>query len=419
METAMDVHTDLAGRPHLVGHMWAVLGRGQMRSTFQYDPSWLANPMGFALDPSLPLTRSTFHTPVGRELFGAISDSAPDKWGRVLLERYETMTAQRQGRTQRTLQAVDYLLGVNDLARQGALRFTLAGESVFLADPRLNPLPHIEQLPKLLASASRVGTDKEVLDDVRILLAPGSSVGGARPKACVYDKAGTLCLVKFPSPKDKWDVVLWEYLALRIAQDAGLTVPRFQLATFAGKHVLILERFDRKGSTRIPYISAMSMLELTYGESGSYEYLAEAIQMAGSDPQKDQRELFGRMVLNILINNTDDHMRNHGFLGQGAGWRLSPLFDLEPTPPVEKARFLNTAIHGSSTTASIDLALAASKNFNIPLSEAKAIAIKVARAVKNWSSHTRGIKICQNDKTLFASTIDHPDLANLLRMAPI
>ncbi|MEA4856169.1 MAG: HipA domain-containing protein [Solidesulfovibrio sp.] len=148
----------------------------------------------------------------------------------------------------------------------------------------------------------------------------------------------------------------WEYLALRIALDAGLTVPRFQLATFAGKHVLILERFDRKGSTRIPSISAMSMLELTYGEPGSYEYLAEAIQMAGSDPQKDQRELFGRMVLNILINNTDDHMRNHGFLRQGAGWRLSPLFDLEPTPPVEKTRFLNTAIHASSTTASIDIA---------------------------------------------------------------
>jgi hypothetical protein len=143
METAIDVYVDLAGRPQLVGHMWAVLGRGQMRSTFQYDQVWLANPMGFALDPSLPLTRFTFHTPVGREIFGAISDSAPDKWGRILLERYETMTAQSQGRTPRTLQAVDYLLGVNDLARQGALRFTLARESVFLADPRFkSPAPY-------------------------------------------------------------------------------------------------------------------------------------------------------------------------------------------------------------------------------------------------------------------------------------
>ena len=320
MEKAVLVYLDLRGSPHLVGRLWARTRKGKESATFEYDGTWLAHADRFALEPALTLSPGPFHTGSGKPLFGAIGDSAPDRWGRMLMRRAERRYADREGRTPRTLWEIDYLLMVDDEARQGALRFAEAERGPFLADDAA-AIPPLIELPRLLSAADHVAGDSDSDDDLRLLLAPGSSLGGARPKASVRDRDGHLMVAKFPHKQDEVDAVRWEAVALSLAAKAGIPVPAWRVEDVAGRPVLLLRRFDRPAGMRIPFLSAMSMLGAADNEMRSYLEFVDALRQHGAAPKEDMRALWRRIAFNILISNTDDHVRNHGFLYDGTrGW---------------------------------------------------------------------------------------------------
>lgn len=267
------VYIDLDGAPVLVGRLWVHVRRGRESTTFAYDRSWLRHPHRFSLDPALTLGPGTFHTEPDRPLFGAMGDSAPDRWGRALMRRAERRSA-AAGEHPRTLFELDYLLGVDDEAREGALRFAEREGGPFLAAGR-SRIPPMVALPRLLQAAEHVTSDRDTDEDLRLLLAPGSSVGGARPKASVRDRSGRLMLAKFPHLNDEFDVVTWEAVALTLAGRAGMPVPRWRLERVQERQVLVLERFDRSaGPARTPFLSALSMLGARDNETRSYLEIA-------------------------------------------------------------------------------------------------------------------------------------------------
>src|SRR6516225_3562537 len=245
MDTEALVYVDLDAVPHLAGRLWGRMRRGRDSATFEYDNDWLSNPVRFCLEPALQLGPGPFHTPANKSLFGAIGDSAPDRWGRVLMRRAERRRAEKAGETPRTLREIDYLLMVNDEARQGALRFAAQTGGPFLAADDAVSIPPLVELPRLLSAAEHVIGDSESDDDLRLLLAPGSSLGGARPKASVRDKDGHLAIAKFPHKGDEIDAVRWEAATLALAAAAGLAVPEWQLVAAGARPVLLLRRFDR------------------------------------------------------------------------------------------------------------------------------------------------------------------------------
>jgi serine/threonine-protein kinase HipA len=385
MDKEIFVYVDLDGTPHLTGHLWAHTRKGKESATFEYDRTWLSNPNRFSFDPLLTLAPGSFHTTADKALFGALGDSAPDRWGRVLMRRAERRRAEQAGETARTLQEIDYLLMVNDEARQGALRFSDREDGSFLAAQDAAKIPPLIGLPRLLSAAEHVADDTDSGEDLRLLLAPGSSLGGARPKASVRDKDGHLCIAKFPHKDDEINTVLWEAVALTLAEKAGIEVPSWRIETILGKPVLLLRRFDRIKNTRIPFLSAMSMLSAKDNEMHSYLEIADALRRYGSAAKEDQQALWRRIVFNILIANTDDHLRNHAFLYAGSnGWRLSPAYDLNPVPTDIKPRILSTAITEDDATGDIDLALQVASHFGLNAKNAKATIDEVKTALASW-----------------------------------
>ncbi len=274
----------------------------------------------------------------------------------MLIRRAERRRADRERQTPRTVREIDYLLLVDDEARQGALRFASAEGGPFLANPGEAKIPPMIELPRLLSAAQHVMDDEESDEDLRLLLAPGSSLGGARPKASVRDRDSSLAIAKFPNKNDEVNTVVWEAVVLSLAAKAGIPVPHWRLELVAGKPVLLLRRFDREAGGRIPFISAMSMLGARDNETHSYMEFVDALRQHGASPKRDMQALWRRIVFHVLISNTDDHLRNHGFLWSGpAGWRLSPAYDLNPVPVDIKPRVLTTAINESDAQASLQL----------------------------------------------------------------
>lgn len=381
------VSISLGGENICVGKLWFHI-RGQKESaSFEYDKGWLNHPERFALEPALKLTEGAFHTGQGLNLFGAIGDSAPDRWGRVLMRRSETLKAKEQNRSPRTLWEIDYLLGVNDEVRQGALRFSIAQDvSTFLSSNKQASIPPIVDLPKLLSATERFIAENESAEDLRLLLAPGSSLGGARPKASVRDKDGSLAIAKFPRKDDEFNVVVWEAVTLTLAQKAGIKVPSYRLDTICNKPVLIITRFDRSGNNRIPFLSAMSMIGARDNEQHSYLEMAYALAQNGASPAEDMRELWRRIVFTIMVSNTDDHLRNHGFIYERyKGWRLSPAYDINPTPIEIAPHVLTTSIDFYDNSASLETAIGVAKEFRLTHAEALLIIDEVNSAVKQWS----------------------------------
>jgi serine/threonine-protein kinase HipA len=286
---------------------------------------------------------------VGRSLFGAFADTAPDRWGRRLIDRTEAMSASEGGRTARSFSEADYLLGARDDMRQGALRYRRPGTDAFLATEETG-VPALLELGALLSAADALERDDPTSDQLRLLLRGGSSLGGARPKAHVIGRDGRPAIAKFPSTKtDDWDVIRWEFVALELAGLAGITTAGHQLERVDGTPVLVLPRFDRRADgQRIGYISAMTLLSATDGQTFDYLDIAEQIEADSDRPTDDLRELWTRAAYGRLISNTDDHLRNHGFLRGAAGWRLAPAFDVNPNP--QRAAFA-TAFAGDDTGA--------------------------------------------------------------------
>ncbi|MDR0878262.1 MAG: type II toxin-antitoxin system HipA family toxin [Treponema sp.] len=380
------------------GTLWSYYRNGRETASFEYFPEWLTLPERFALEPGLQLTEGAFHTPQGMSLFGAIGDSAPDRWGRILMRRNEERRVKKTGEAARTLTELDYLLGINDEARQGALRFSENPDGPFLSLPKRNAIPPLLALPKLLSATERFLDSKESDEDLKLLLAPGSSLGGARPKASVYEKNGSLAIAKFPRKNDEFNLVIWEAAALTLAHNAGIRVPAWHLEQVLGKPVLIIKRFDRSGPNRIPFLSAMSMLGAQDNESHSYLEIAYALSQYGAEPDKDLAELWRRIVFNILISNTDDHLRNHGFLYESPnGWRLSPAYDMNPTPLEMGPHILSTAIDFSGNEASLETALSVIADFRISKKDADTIIQTVSGVVKSWKTVARALGVHRSE----------------------
>lgn len=418
METEVLVYVDIGGTPHLAGRLWARVRKGRESATFEYDAGWLAYANRFALEPALTLGPGPFHTTSGRPLFGTIGDSAPDRWGRVLMRRAERRRAERVGETPRTLMEIDYLLGVDDEARQGALRFASQEGGPFLAEHEAARIPPLIDLPQLLSAAEHVVGDTDSDEDLRLLLAPGSSLGGARPKASVRDRDGHLAIAKFPHKDDEINAVLWEGVALRLAAKSAIPVPDWRIEHVLNKPVLLLRRFDRVQGERIPFLSAMSMLGASDNESRSYLEFVDALRQYGASPNQDMHELWRRIVFNILISNTDDHLRNHAFLYTGPdGWRLAPAYDLNPVPTDIKPRVLTTAIDLDDGAASLDLAMSVVGYFELDENKAHAIAAEVGMAVRTWREEAAQLGLTPAEIDRMASAFEHEDLKGALSLS--
>lgn len=415
MDREVFVYVDLRGEPILVGRLWAHVRRGRESATFEYDPGWLDHPERFALEPALPLGPGPFHTPPGAPLFGPIGDSAPDRWGRVLMRRAERWRARLAGEAPRTLNEIDYLLMVDDEARQGALRFATAENGPFLTEHDATRIPPLVELPRLLNAAEHVINDDESDEDLRLLLAPGSSLGGARPKASVRDHDGALAIAKFPHRDDDWDTVAWEAVALSLAAKAGIPVPDWRLEEIADKPVLILRRFDRAEALRIPFLSALSMLGARDNETHSYLEIVDALRQQGSRPKADIQQLWRRIVFTVLISNIDDHLRNHGFLYVGSdGWTLCPAYDLNPVPVDASPRVLSNAIDFDDQSASIELAFSVAEYFELNPDEAREVAAEVAGVVSEWREEAGRIGLTRGECERMASAFEHSNLRKAL-----
>ncbi len=411
-EREIDVHVDLDGVAVRAGRLCMRVLRGRESASFVYDTAWLTHPLRFALDPvHLPLSKGQFAAPAGRPLFGGISDSAPDRWGRTLMARKTRLAGER-----RTLFEADYLLMVDDTARQGALRFTIDGTGPFLASGQPH-IPPLVRLGELLFASDRVQDDEGDADALRLLLAPGSSLGGARPKASVLGNDGALSIAKFPARSDEWPVIVWEAVASQLARAAGVDVQQTQRVEVQGRAVLVGRRFDRRGERRIPFLSAMAMIGATDGEDEhSYLEIADAIRQHGAHVDRDLAELWRRMTFNVLISNTDDHLRNHGFLRAPDGWRLSPAYDLNPVPIDVKARVHALALDEQSPVASVDTLLAVVDYFGLTHARARGILGEAAAAVSDWRrvAGSLGLTAAQLDR--MASAFEHADLEAARRL---
>jgi serine/threonine-protein kinase HipA len=323
----------------------------------------------------------------------------------------ERRRAEREGGAPRALQEIDYLLLVDDEARQGALRFAEKESGPFLREQGGKRIPPLIELPKLLSAAEHVMEDKDTEEELRLLFAPGSSLGGARPKASIREKNGHLAIAKFPRKEDEINTVVWEAVALSLAQKSGIPVSKFRVEAIAGKPVLLLRRFDRDGERRIPFLSAMSMLGSRDRETRSYLEIVDALRQHGAAPQADMQALWRRLVFNTLISNTDDHLRNHGFLYEGqAGWRLSPAYDLNPMPTDIKPRILSTAINEDDNTASLALAVEVAGYFELDDGKARDIAKQVGKAVSKWRDEAARHGLAKGEIDRMTSAFEHDDL---------
>lgn len=379
MTEALIVSVEINGRTVDAGTAHIAVRRSSVSTSFQYDRSYLARHDAYSLDPGLPLFDGQHH--VGG-LPGAFTDCAPDRWGRNLIGKRIRAQAVRDGRTIPMVTEADYLTGVSDLTRQGALRFRSADGGPYL-DPD-DDVPKLVELPALVRAADLVAADgDDDLQAIKVLLAAGTgTLGGARPKASIRD-SNRLYIAKFPHHTDQWDVMSWEKTALDLAEQAGIETPARALHSVDGRSVLLLERFDREDGRRIGYLSAMTLVQARDGDEQDYVYLAEALPEFATATGRTLGELWRRIAFCVAIHNTDDHFRNHGFLRDGNGWRLSPIFDVNPNPDIAAPR--STAIGGAVTRRDeLEGLLANADTFGLDRHSARQVLGDVFAATENW-----------------------------------
>ena len=404
MTDAIEVHIDHEGETRLLGRCYFIARRRRRSSVFDYDDEWLDRADAFALDPAnLPLELRRIHTTSANSaLPGALRDTAPDRWGRQLVRR-----AFRKAGELRTLSEVDYLLAISDRTRIGALRYKRDGEETFDHDIGRYRVPPLIRLPALVDAADAVQANTETAEDLKLLLNEGSPLGGARPKSAVVDDDGCLTIAKFPRSNDDRSIPHGEVLAMTLAARAGIDVAEARLQDVAGRPVSLIRRFDREGDRRIPFLSAMSLLGLDDGDEAAYTDIAEVIRMYSSAPTADLHELWRRIVFNVMVGNLDDHLRNHGFLhDRDNQWRLSPAYDLNPVPLVEKARELTTWISDEGPQADLELARNAARHFALKARQADDIIGQVATALRGWKTTARQLGMSATDIAVYATAIE-------------
>jgi serine/threonine-protein kinase HipA len=400
-DNALEVWLDCdLGPPCLVGTL--AHDRGLIR--FHYERVWLRDARAFALDPDLSLDEAPFFPKPELGNFGIFLDSSPDRWGQTLMKRREALQAKDEKRTPRTLYAWDFLIGVQDFTRQGALRFRLAGTEEFLGNEKM-AAPPITTLRELEAVAyqlsSRRINDLEALRKwLSVLVAPGASLGGARPKANFTEADGSLWIGKFPARDDDRDVGAWELVAHGLALKAGVDVPTAKAVRLNNEfHTFCVQRFDRANGTRRFYASAMTLLRKEQSEGTSYLELAQFLRGKGDGAHADAdlEQLFRRVAFNVAIGNRDDHLRNHGFVLGATGWRLAPAFDVNPN--IDKAEHVLN-IDDADNRPSLQTVLTTAAFYGLTEERGKQIVEEVASAVDGWENLARQAGIARGDVEL-------------------
>jgi serine/threonine-protein kinase HipA len=390
--------------PTLVGTLRSAVTKNKEHFSFSYDENWLQRPNAQAIDPDLQLFSGEQHNTDSNN-FRVFLDSCPDRWGRLLMKRREAIVARQEERRPRVLHEVDYLLGVHDLYRQGALRFKRSLEGEFLDNDERLAAPPISSLRELAYAAQQVETsdsdDPEFLKWLYMLMSPGSSLGGARPKSSVVDDANHLWIAKFPSQHDDYDIAAWEFLAYQLARKAGIDMAPCRIEKFNSQHhTFLTQRFDRTKTSRLHFTSALTQLGYYDGDGdASYLELAQFLTEHGSDTKKDLAQLWRRIVFNIAVSNADDHLRNHGFIFQKSGWALSPAYDINPVTP---ANGLHLNITDSDNSLNYDLAMEVIDFFQLEESEAVKIKGEVLASVRQWESVAKRIGISRNEQQLMS-----------------
>jgi serine/threonine-protein kinase HipA len=395
----MQVCVDAPGLVALtpVGTLFNRRSRANSALSFTYSKEWLIRRDAFELDPRLNLYSGEQFAGGESRHFGVFLDSAPDRWGRLLLDRREALLARTEKRHARSLTEWDYLLGVQDETRIGALRFRRDERSAFL-DDRTPSIPPVTTLPELEAISSAL--EKEGAEEMpaysqwlATLIAPGTSLGGSRPKASFSEKDGSLWIAKFPSNEDRRDIGAWEKLVHDLAARCHIVVPGYGLKQFRSRyHTFCSKRFDRTPSGRRFFVSAMTLLERRDGEGGSYLELAEFISTHGAKGaiDADLEQLFRRVLFNVLVGNTDDHLRNHGFIRETHGWRLAPAYDLNPNPA---RRVHALRLDETSDSPDLDAVLSTAALYRLSASAARKHLDQLRTVTRQWKALAKAARL--------------------------
>ena len=378
--------------------------RGRETISFSFDPGWISRHPDVRIDPMLTKAEGR-QFPAAGTCFGFLSDIAPDRWGRTLMQRREASDAKEEGRPQRTLMDSDYILGVHDAGRIGGIRLADPETGGYLSDRESLAAPPMEKLRELESAVAKLESgSSDMKKCLKDLLDPGSSLGGARPKANIMDEKGSLWIAKFPSLTDSTDVGAWEMVAHNLAARCGLKVPEARALRLSPNGTTFLsKRFDRNGPVRVHYASAMTMTGRTDGEAAGYMDIADAIEQISYDPVRDLREIWARMTFSICISNTDDHLRNHGFLLNGGNWELSPAFDINPN--IDK-QHMDLAI-SSTTEKSLREALEVAEFFRIGNAEASSVIHRIQSSVKDfWQYEASSLGISQKEQRIMKDAFE-------------
>ncbi|RVU31967.1 type II toxin-antitoxin system HipA family toxin [Rheinheimera riviphila] len=395
--------------PLLLGRLgFAETGRSSVFS-FQYDDAFLTSKHRLQIDPMLTLHAGRFFNDQPNRNFRALLDSSPDRWGRLLMQRRAAIEHRQGLRASNRLTELDYLLGVHDTYRMGGIRFKTPDSECFLDNHADFAAPPLTSLRELEFAAMQIEQDDAIDSDqyyqwLKLLISPGSSLGGARPKACVVDENKHLWIAKFPNQNDSCDVGAWEMLCHQLALDAGIVMYPCYIQKFnAQHHTFLTKRFDRDGERRIHFSSAMTQLQYYDGEQSdgaSYLEIAEFLTNQGAETKADLAQLWRRIVFNIAISNTDDHLRNHGFLLSDKGWHLSPAYDLNP---IVGKQGLHLNITDKDNSLDYALAFEVADFFRLTRENATQIYDEVLAAVGNWQQKALALGISRAEQLLKAA----------------
>lgn len=403
---------DWLDAPQLLGELSCDSVRGNETYGFSYNKEWLAEYGDVFLSEDLQSYPGVQYTKPERDIFACFSDSLPDRWGRTLLNRREQIAAMDEKRAVRRLTSFDYLMGIDDASRMGGFRFAETMGGVFINSEDSLRVPPLANVRELMHAAHKIeaSEEKHLLPSKKWLaqlLHPGTSLGGARPKASVMDEKGNLTVAKFPSRKDDYDVARWEHFCHVMGRKAGINVAETRTIQGEDYHILLSKRFDRtQDGKRIHFASALTLLGLADGDNASTGYgypdMVDFIIRRGGKVEQDLEEIYRRVAFFIIVGNSDDHFRNHGFLLTRKGWELSPAYDINPTLADNQSLLINR----STSESDLNILLESAGDYMLSAEKAKRIIDEVKTAMKSWRSEARKLALPQRDIDTFAPRFD-------------
>ncbi len=403
---------DWFDKPRLIGELSCDYVRGNETYGFAFDKEWLVNYGNVFLSEDLQNYPGMQYTRPGQDIFACFSDALPDRWGRTLLNRREQIAATDERRSVRRMTSFDYLTGIDDASRMGGFRFAETPGGRFINSDAGLRVPPLASVRELMHAAHEIeaSEEKNLLPEKKWLtqlLHPGTSLGGARPKASVVDDDGCLTIAKFPSRNDDYDIARWEHFSHLMGRKAGLNVADTRTIPGGSHHILLSKRFDRtKSGERIHFASALTLLGLTDGDNAATGYgytdIVDIIIRHGSNVDQNLEELYRRVAFYIIIGNSDDHFRNHGFLLTPKGWILSPAYDINPTLAGNQSLLINR----STNESDLNILLESAEDYMLSEEKARNIITEVKTIMQSWRGEARRLGLPQRDIDMFAPRFD-------------